>query len=213
MIKGIIFDFDGVITESVHIKSAGFSEIYKPYGPATVKKVVKHHEANGGMSRFEKIKYYHETFIDIILSNQEISYFANQFSKYVVDRVVRAQYVPNALEFIKYSYGNYKLFISTGTPTTEMKNILKLKKIIRHFTGVYGSPALKNDHVKVICSEYNLKSDELLFFGDSKTDMEAAAEHGIKFILRLNAYNKQFFQDYRGHKIYNFKSLDISSLQ
>ena len=62
---------------------------------------------------------------------EEVSHFANQFSKYVVDRVVRSQYVPNALEFIKHSYGNYKLFISTGTPTTEMKNILKLKKIIR----------------------------------------------------------------------------------
>ena len=213
MLKGIIFDFDGVITESVHIKSAGFSEIYKPYGPATVKKVVKHHEANGGMSRFKKIKFYHKTFLNTSLSNQEINYIANQFSEYVVDRVVNAQYVPNALEFIKHNYGNYKLFISTGTPTAEMKNILKLKKIIKYFTGIYGSPALKNDHVKVICSEYNLKSDELIFFGDSKTDMEAAAANGIKFILRLNVHNKQFFQDYRGHKIYNFKSLNISSIR
>ena len=213
MVKGIIFDFDGVIAESVHIKSAGFSEIYKLYGPSIVKKVVKHHEANGGMSRLEKIKYYHKTFLNTSLSNQEINYIANQFSEYVVDRVVRAQYVPNALEFIKYSYGNYKLFISTGTPTAEMKNILKKKKIIKYFTGIYGSPALKNDHMKVICSEYNLKSDELLFFGDSITDMEAAAANGIKFILRLNVYNKQFFQDYRGHKIYNFKSLNISSIR
>ena len=54
MIKGIIFDFDGVITESVDIKSAGFSEIYKPYGPPNVNKVVKHHEANGGLSQFKK---------------------------------------------------------------------------------------------------------------------------------------------------------------
>ena len=213
MFKGMIFDFDGVITESVQIKSAGFSEIYKPYGPATVKKVVKHHEANGGMSRFKKIKFYHKTFLNTSLSNQEINHIANQFSEYVVDRVVNAQYVPNALEFIKHSYCNYILFISTGTPTAEMKNILKLKKIIKYFTGIYGSPALKNDHVKVICSEYNLKSDELLFFGDSKTDMEAAAANGIKFILRLNVHNKQFFQDYRGHKIYNFKSLDISSIR
>ncbi len=212
MIKGIIFDFDGVITESVHIKSAGFSEIYKPYGPATVKKVVKHHEANGGMSRFKKIKFYHKTFLNTSLSNQEINHIANQFSEYVVDRVVNAQYVPDALEFIKHSYGNYKLFISTGTPTTEIKKILKLKKIMKYFKSVYGSPALKNDHVKVICSEYNLKSDELIFFGDSKTDMEAAAANGIKFILRLNVHNKQFFQDYRGHKICNFKSLDISSI-
>ena len=126
MFKGIIFDFDGVITESVQIKSAGFSEIYKPYGPPTVKKVVKHHEANGGMSRFKKIKFYHKTFLNTSLSNQEINHIANQFSEYVVDRVVNAQYLPNALEFIKHSYGNYKLFISTGTPTIEIKKIRDL---------------------------------------------------------------------------------------
>ena len=84
---------------------------------------------------------------------------------------------------------------------------------MKYFKSVYGSPALKNDHVKVICSEYNLKSDELIFFGDSKTDMEAAAANGIKFVLMLHKHNKKYFQDYRGHKIYNFKSLDILSIR
>ena len=212
MLKGIIFDFDGVIAESVHIKSSAFSDLYKPYGTEIVKRIVKHHEANGGMSRFEKIGFYHKTFIDTILSDQEISQFANQFSKYVVDRVVRSQYVPNALEFIKHNYGNYKPFISTGTPTTEMKNILKLKKIIRYFIGMYGSPALKNEHVSVICAQYNLKADELIFFGDSITDMEVADANGIKFILRQHKYNKKYFQNYSGQKINTFNSLDISSI-
>ena len=213
MFKGIIFDFDGVITESVQIKSAGFSEIYKPYGPATVKKVVKHHEANGGMSRFKKIKFYHKTFLNTSLSNQEINHIANQFSEYVVNRVVNAQYVPDALEFIKHSYGNYKLFISTGTPTTEIKKILKLKKIMKYFKSVYGSPASKSNHINVICTENNIKSDELIFFGDSYSDLEAATKNSVKFVLRLHEHNKKYFQDYRGHKIYNFKSLDILSIR
>ena len=93
-----------------------------------------------------------------------------------------------------------------------MKNILKLKKIIRYFTGVYGSPALKNKHVRVICAQYNLKSDELLFIGDSITDLEAAAGYGIKFILRLHEHNKKYFQNYSGQKINTFNSLDISSI-
>ena len=212
MLKGIIFDFDGVIAESVHIKSSAFSDLYKSYGEDIVKRVVKHHEANGGMSRYKKIRYYHETFLDTNLSDQEMGHIANQFSKYVVDRIVKSQYVPNALEFIKQCYGNYKLFISTGTPTSEMKNILKLKKIIKYFTSVYGSPALKNEHVSVICNQYNLKSDELLFFGDSITDLEVAAEYRIKFILRLHDHNKKYFQNYSGQKISTFNSLDISSI-
>ena len=57
-----------------------------------------------------------------------------------------------------------------------------------------------------------LKSDELIFFGDSKTDMEAAAENGIKFVLILHKHNKKYFQNYNGQKIVSFQSLDISSI-
>ena len=59
LLKGIIFDFDGVIADSVQVKTDAFAALYKPYGPDIVKKVVEHHEANGGMSHFEKIRLYH----------------------------------------------------------------------------------------------------------------------------------------------------------
>ena len=58
----------------------------------------------------------------------------------------------------------------------------------------------------------SLISDELLFFGDSLTDLETATAHGIKFILRLHKYNKKYFQNYSGQKINTFNSLDISSI-
>ena len=64
MLKGIIFDFDGVIAESVQVKSDSFAALYKPYGLDIVKKVVEHHEANGGMSRFYKFRLYHESFLN-----------------------------------------------------------------------------------------------------------------------------------------------------
>mgnify|MGYP006077874289 FL=1 len=51
-IKAIIFDYDGVIAESVNVKTEAFAELYKPYGTDIVQKVIKHHEANGGVSRF-----------------------------------------------------------------------------------------------------------------------------------------------------------------
>ena len=58
MLKGIVFDFDGVIAESVQVKTNAFAELYGPFGNDVVQKVISHHEANGGVSRYEKIKYY-----------------------------------------------------------------------------------------------------------------------------------------------------------
>ena len=111
MLKGIIFDFDGVIAESVQVKTEAFAALYAPYGPDIIKKVVDHHAANGGMSRFKKIKLYHKSYLNKIITDREITELANQFSKMVINKVIASPYVPGALEFIQSSYKKYKLFI------------------------------------------------------------------------------------------------------
>ena len=60
--KFIVFDFDGVVLDSVEIKTNAFAEIYSEYGSEIVSKVVEYHKRNGGLSRFEKFKYYHKFF-------------------------------------------------------------------------------------------------------------------------------------------------------
>ena len=62
-IKCIIFDFDGVIKDSVDIKTNAFAEIFSKYGTSIVDKVLDHHKMNGGISRFEKIKHYYKQFL------------------------------------------------------------------------------------------------------------------------------------------------------
>ena len=90
MLKGIIFDFDGVIAQSIDAKTDAFMNLYAPYGTCIVRKVVEYHEANGGMSRFEKIKYFHETFLNQSINEKEIVDLANQFSKLVIEKVIEA---------------------------------------------------------------------------------------------------------------------------
>ena len=54
----LIFDFDGVILDSVHLKTEAFAELYEKFNNNIVSEVREFHEKNGGMSRFEKIHYY-----------------------------------------------------------------------------------------------------------------------------------------------------------
>ena len=133
MLKGIIFDFDGVIAESVQIKNDAFAELYISYGNEIVEKVLSHHKANSGVSRFEKIKYYHNTLLNIDLSEKEIMDLAEKFSSIVINKVIRASFVPGALGYIRRNYNRYKLFISSATPTAEMKQISAGKNIINYF--------------------------------------------------------------------------------
>ena len=54
----IFWDFDGVIKDSVQIKSKAFGNLFAQFGNIISKRVIEHHESNGGMSRFEKIPIY-----------------------------------------------------------------------------------------------------------------------------------------------------------
>jgi len=212
LLKGIIFDFDGVIAESVQVKTDGFAFLYGQYGKDIVRKVVEHHEANGGMSRFEKIKYYHGSFLKQSITEMEIRKLANLFSEFVIEKVIAASYVPGVLEYIQKYHAKCKLFISTGTPTDEMKQILTGRKIAHYFSDIFGSPNKKEFHIKNILSNYGMRPEELLFYGDSNTDLGAAAFYDIQFVLRLHALNKKNFTNFNGPTIQNFLSLDVNTL-
>jgi phosphoglycolate phosphatase-like HAD superfamily hydrolase len=206
-LKGIIFDFDDVIAESIQVKSDAFAELYKPYGQVIVKKVVEHHEANGGMSRFEKIKLYHESFLGKTIRNGGIEELANQFSKLVVDKVINAPYVPGAFAYIQKCYKKYNLFISTGTPTNEMSQILDGRGISKYFIDVHGSPEKKGAHISKIISKYNYHPEELIFYGDANTDIDAAEQANIPFVLIKNSFNEKLVEKFSGKVINNFIGL------
>ena len=207
MLKGIIFDFDGVIAESVQVKTDAFANLYQPYGDNVVNKVIEHHEANGGMSRFKKIKLYHESFLNKAITNEEIEDLANQFSKLVVRKVIDSPYVPGVFKYIQKCYEKYNLFISTGTPTNEMYQILGGREISKYFVEVYGSPDEKSTHISKIMSKYNYHPDELIFYGDANTDIDAAEQANLPFVLIKNSFNKNLANTFQGKMINNFMEL------
>ena len=147
------------------------------------------------------------TYLSQNLDDFEIKELSNQFSNLVLKKVIDSPYVPGALEYIRKSHEHYKLFISTGTPTSEMIQILDRRNIAQLFTAVYGSPDKKNVHIKKIISKYKYKEDELIFYGDANTDIEAAEEAKIPFVLIENSFNEKLVNSFRGKIISNFSGL------
>lgn len=52
--KVVFWDFDGVIKESVEIKTIAFIGLFEEFGSEVYNRVREHHIANGGMSRLKK---------------------------------------------------------------------------------------------------------------------------------------------------------------
>lgn len=207
MYKGIIFDFDGVIVKSNNIKSEAFANLYMEHGEEVVNKVIRHHQSNLGISRFEKIKFYHNNFLNKNITNEKIKKIANKFSNLVFDKVTLAPYIPGVLDFIKKNYGLTKLFISTATPTEEIEKILINRKIKHYFNGIYGSPESKILHIRKIKKKYKMNSKEIIFYGDGSSDLNAAIDTDVNFVLIKNSFNENLRESFKGEIINNFVEL------
>ena len=121
--KNIIFDFDGVILDSLDCKTDAFYQMYLPYGKGIASKVREYHISNGGVSRFEKFKIWYKEYLQIDLSEEEIKDLANEFSKLVFEKVINSNPVPGVFEFIKRYHNDFNFYIISGTPHSEIKKI------------------------------------------------------------------------------------------
>ena len=125
--SAIIFDFDGVILDSVGIKSDIFFEIFETFGKVVAKKAVEYHEKNGGISRFEKFKYINKKYLNSKLGNSDIELLKKKFSNLIKKKILKASYIEGSYEFISENYKEYEFHIATSTPENEILDILKRK--------------------------------------------------------------------------------------
>ena len=60
--KNILWDFDGVILDSMKIRDEGFYEIFKSHPSDLVEKLMDFHHQNGGLSRYVKIRDFYTSY-------------------------------------------------------------------------------------------------------------------------------------------------------
>jgi phosphoglycolate phosphatase-like HAD superfamily hydrolase len=185
MIKVIIFDFDGVLVESVDVKTRAFAKLFEEYGPDVVKEVTDYHITNGGVSRFEKIKYYYSHILKKPLDKSRLDKLCNQFASIVIEQVVSAPPVEGADLFLSQNYKNLDFYIVSGTPQDEIRTILKRRQMDCYFKGVYGSPAEKHFLIRDILDNIKIERRLALFVGDTMTDYNAALANEVNFIGRV----------------------------
>ena len=188
--KTIFWDFDGVIKESVDVKSDAFEELFLPFDRNVSKKIRLHHEANVGMSRFEKIPLYLEW------ANQEpitqlVEEYVNKFAVLVKQKVVDSYWVDGVLDYLVKNYEKQIFFLVTATPQEEIKAILSQLKIEEFFKQVVGSPTHKKAALKLLITKHSLYPKKAVMIGDSIIDYEAAKANQVKFILRKTKLNNE----------------------
>lgn len=81
VISNILWDFDGVIIDSLAIRDYGFREIFRSFDNEDIEKLIKYHNLNGGLSRFHKINYFFNTILKQEIGRNEIWQYADKLHK------------------------------------------------------------------------------------------------------------------------------------
>jgi len=205
-IEAIFWDFDGVIKDSVEIKSDAFEDLFSPFGLNFSKKVRKHHENNTGLPRYDKLPLYIE-WSGQKVSVELIDEYLNKFSNLVKKKVIYSEWVPGVLSFLESNWQKKTFFLVTATPQSEIEQIISELNIQYYFKEVVGSPIMKNDSIKSLLNKYSICQKNALLIGDSASDHNAAKFNNISFILRNTKLNKDLQSELKCPMISDFINL------
>ena len=201
----IFWDFDGVIKDSVTVKSEGYEKLFSSYGRDVVEKVRHHHSLHGGVSRYDKIPLY-LSWTGTTSSPERIQELCERFSNSVQQAVIDSPWVPGVREYLQANHSNQHFILITATPQEEIESILDALEITHYFKEIYGAPKPKTEVVSEALNRLRCPAEQALVVGDSATDCNAAEKNNVSFLLRRTPFNQDLQKQLQG---YSFDDLNF----
>ena len=205
--KTFIFDCDGVILNSNHIKTDAFFEIACNYGRESAEKLKEYHIDNAGISRANKFKYLFKEILNKTISESDINVLQKIFAKKILEDLQKCE-IDHELYNLRKSYPNSNWAVISGGDQSELRNVFSMRGIDSLFNmGIFGSPLNKED----IISAENFDQREnypVLFLGDSKYDFDVSLKFQMDFVFVSHWSNLPNWQSFvKNHKLNHINSI------
>lgn len=178
----IVFDCDGVLLDSVRIKTETFGKLFEHLGPEAKQYVINYHLEHGGVSRYAKFEHYFEKFHNRAITAEESAALDKQFNQIALDQLLATPLLPGVREFLEAHQDTWPLYVASGAPDYELKIILDKLDLSKYFKGIFGSPTPKAELLANIVAEEKADPNRTLMIGDSGTDLKAAQKVGTRFV-------------------------------
>lgn len=181
-LKCLVFDCDGVILDSVPVKTRAFARLAEPYGPEARDRFVMYHARHGGVSRYLKFEWFFREILDREITPEESAEWGRKFEEYALEEVRKCDLIPGARETLEKWRGILPMYVCTGAPRGEVSFILAERGLANYFNGILGSPPGKNELLHEIVHDLaRVLPEEALMIGDATTDRDAALANGTLF--------------------------------
>lgn len=179
----VIFDFDGVLAETNEIRFQGFLELFRDLPDGVMTRFMAFVRANGGLSRYGKIRHLYENILHRPVSEDEVAALAGRYSEIVKQKVIEAEAVSGSMDFLAEHEGRFQFAVVSGSDQEELRQVCRARGISHYFRAILGSPKEKRENLELLARE-GWEPQASVYVGDSQNDYQAAAEVGIDFIGR-----------------------------
>lgn len=176
-------DFDGVVVESNAVKTEAFEGVFSRF-PEYADAMMSFHHEHVSLSRFAKFRHL------LQLMGRSggaalMTEIAENFSKRVVEGIVRVPLVPGAEDFLSEVTQRLPVYLASVTPAEELALILAQRGLSHWFRDVYGCPPwTKPDAILDVLAREGAQPEDALLIGDSAGDQRAARGTGVGFLAR-----------------------------
>ncbi|WP_333582510.1 HAD family hydrolase [Methanoculleus bourgensis] len=184
-ITTLILDFDGVIVESIPLKTVAFQKIFSFAPPKHLDEIIAFHLENGGMSRYDKFRHIYANILHEPLTPEQEERLADEYVRLIFDAMLTVPYVEGAEDLLMDCSRALPFYIVSATPEAEMHEIARRRDLTKYFVRIYGSPKTKAECIREILLETGASPSKALFVGDAPNDWQAACETGVRFVARV----------------------------
>jgi HAD superfamily hydrolase (TIGR01549 family) len=202
--RTILWDFDGVLMDSMPVRDKGFEEVLVNYPLEQIEQLLAYHRQNGGLSRYVKFRYFFEQIRQEAVSEEKINQLALSFSQIMRKALIKPELlIEDTLNFVKANQHLYNMHVVSGSDQNELRYLCQTLKLDQYFISIHGSPVAKKEIIHELLTSYKYHAQDVALIGDSVNDFEAAQINGIDFY----GYNNRQLLNITSNYIHQFANV------
>ena len=182
----LVFDFDGTLVDSTEIKGKAFENCFRSF-PNRLEEILAYCRGNNHTVRTEKFRWVYEKILGLPYTPEIERQLGRTFEACTTRQIVQAPEIPGAEGFLRARQGRQTLVLLYSTPHEILLEILEGKGWRPLFSMVRGAPVVKAEFLLGFMRRESLAPGEMVFFGDTPEDAEAARKAGCPFVAVRSA--------------------------